>query len=55
MFQQPGNPLKELSAVFIRLSAKYSALAKVMMMMAIQPVQPGSRSEWNSAKAGMNT
>jgi hypothetical protein len=55
MFQHPGKPEKELSFVFIRVSAKYMALAKVITMIANQPVQPGSRSDLNSAKAGMKT
>ena len=55
IFQQPGKPEKELSLVFMRVSAKYMALAKVITMMASQPVQPGKRSDLKSAKAGMNT
>ena len=55
MFQQPGKPWKELSFVFMRVSAKYMADAKVMTMIAIQPVQPAIRPEEKSAKAGMKT
>ena len=55
MFQHPGNPENELSAVFIRVSAKYRTEAKVMTMMATQPLHPGKRPLWNRAKAGMNT
>ncbi len=55
MFQQPGKPEKELSLVFIRVSAKYMALAKVMTMIATQPVQPSISPDLKSAKAGMNT
>ena len=55
MFQQPGKPEKELSLVFIRVSAKYIALAKVMMMIITQPDQPSISPDLNRAKAGMNT
>ena len=55
MFQQPGKPEKELSFVFMRVSAKYMALAKVMTMIANQPVQPSISPDLNSAKAGMKT
>ena len=55
IFQQPGKPENELSLVFIRVSAKYIALAKVMTMIANQPVQPDISPELNNAKAGMNT
>ena len=49
MFQQPGKPEKEKSFVFIRVSAKYMALVKVITMIAHQPVQPGKRSDLKSA------
>jgi hypothetical protein len=55
IFQQPGKPEKELSFVFMRVSAKYMALEKVIMMMANQPVHPGSNPDLNSAKAGIKT
>ena len=55
IFQQPGNPLKLLSLVFILLSQKYTADAKVIMIIANQPVHPGRSPDLNKAKAGMNT
>ena len=55
MFQQPGKPAKELSFVFILVSQKYMAEAKVMMMITNQPVQPSKSPDLNSANAGMNT
>ena len=55
MFQQPGNPENELSRVFMRVSAKYIALAKVITIIANQPVQPSISPDLNRAKAGINT
>ena len=55
MFQQPGKPEKELSFVFMRVSAKYIALAKVTMMIMSHPLHPSIRPDLNSAKAGMKT
>ena len=55
IFQQPGKPWNELSFVFMRVSAKYIALAKVIIMIANQPVQPAKSPLANSAYAGMKT
>ena len=55
MFQHPGKPENELSFVFIRVSAKYMALAKVMMMIMTQPLHPSIRPDLNSANAGIKT
>ena len=45
MFQQPGNPSKLASAVFIRVSQKYSAEAKGTTIRMPQPAQPGTRPD----------
>ena len=49
IFQQPGKPENELSFVFIRVSAKYITLVKVITMIAIHPVQPGNSPDLNKA------
>ena len=55
IFQHPGKPENELSLVFIRVSQKYIALAKVTMMIITHPDQPSMMPDLNRAKAGMNT
>ena len=55
MFQQPGNPAKLLSTVFIRVSEKYNAEQNAIMIMQTHPDHPLSKPLTKSAYAGIKT